>query len=282
VGGKRVSSWELVVGMAGLAVCRSALRDAGERSRRRIEELRALLTAENADWDLLPATELDSDAGYAQWASAYDAPGNPLIAVEQPVVRGLLDRAPLGHALDAACGTGRHAAYLASAGHEVVGVDSSAAMLEMARARLPDAELRLASLEDLPFPTGRFDLAVSTLALTHLPRLDRAVAELARVVRPGGHLVLSDIHPTFVEVLDTQARFRLSDESGGYVRNHVHLHSEYLAAFRQAGVQTVNCIEARMCEEGARGEPLYERAPEIVTDALVGLPYLLVWELARG
>jgi ubiquinone/menaquinone biosynthesis C-methylase UbiE len=155
-------------------------------------------------------------------------------------------------------------------------------MLEMARARLPDAELRLASLEDLPFPTGRFDLAVCTLALTHLPRLDRAVAELARVVRPGGHLVLSDIHPTFVGVLDAQARFRLPDQRGGYVRNHVHLHSEYLAAFQQAGVLAVNCIEARMCEEDARGEPLYERAPEIVTDALVGLPYLLAWELARG
>src|SRR5437879_2052306 len=104
VGGKRISSQELVVGMAGLALSRRALTDAGERSHRRIQELRALLTTENADWDLLPATELDSDAGYAQWASVYDAPGNPLIAVEQPVVRRLLDRAPLGRALDAACG----------------------------------------------------------------------------------------------------------------------------------------------------------------------------------
>jgi SAM-dependent methyltransferase len=270
----------LIVGLAGLALCRTALRDSGELSRRRIERLRALMAAEDRTWDWLPATELDSDVGYARWASVYDVPGNPLIAVEQPVVRQLLDRAPLGRVLDAACGTGRHAAYLASVGHEVVGVDSSVAMLEMARARLPHAELLRASLEDLPFPDGRFDHAVCTLALTHLPRLDRAVAELARVVRSGGHVVLSDIHPTFVEVLDAQARFLLPDDSGGYVRNHVHLHADYLAAFRRAGLQVLDCIEIRMRQEDLRAERLYNRAPEVVSDALVGLPYLLAWELA--
>src|SRR5215471_1091214 len=199
----RVSSWDLIVGVTGLALCRHVLSGPRNRSRQRIDELRALLAAGDAGWEAVPAGELAPVAGYALWAAAYDAPGNPLIAVEQPIVRALLDRAPRGRALDVACGTGRHAAYLAASGHEVVGVDSSAKMLQVARRRLPGVELRQASIESLPFADGCFDLVVCALALTHLPSLDRATAELARVVRRGGgRLVLSDIHPSIVAVLD--------------------------------------------------------------------------------
>jgi len=278
----RVSSWDLIVGVTGLALCRHVLSGPRNRSRQRIDELRALLAAGDAGWEAVPAGELAPVAGYALWAAAYDAPGNPLIAVEQPIVRALLDRAPRGRALDVACGTGRHAAYLAASGHEVVGVDSSAKMLQVARRRLPGVELRQASIESLPFADGCFDLVVCALALTHLPSLDRATAELARVVRRGGgRLVLSDIHPCHVAVLDGQARFQLPDGSGGFIRNHVHLHADYLAAFRRGGLDVLDCVEPTVRAEDARAEPLHRLAPEAVTDAMVGLPYVLLWELAR-
>jgi SAM-dependent methyltransferase len=278
----RVSSWDLIVGVTGLALCRHVLSGPRHRSRQRIEELRALLATGDTGWEALPAAELTPEAGYALWAAAYDAPGNPLIGVEQPIIWALLDRAPRGRALDAACGTGRHAGHLAAMGHEVVGVDSSAEMLEVAQRRLPDVGLRQASIESLPFPDGRFDLAVCALALTHLPSLDLAIAELARVVRPsGGRLVLSDVHPSFVAVLDGQARFRSPDGSGGFIRNHVHLHADYLTAFRREGLDVLDCVEPVMGAEDAQAEPLHRLAPEAVTDAMVGLPYLLIWELVR-
>jgi SAM-dependent methyltransferase len=47
-----------------------------------------------------------------------------LLEIEQPIVREILDGLPLGVAIDAACGTGRHTAYLASLGHTVIGVDN--------------------------------------------------------------------------------------------------------------------------------------------------------------
>jgi len=56
--------------------------------------------------------ESDPRAGYAIWAASYDDPGNPIVTLEQPVVWGLIDQLPAGRALDAASGTGRHAARL--------------------------------------------------------------------------------------------------------------------------------------------------------------------------
>ena len=101
----------------------------------------------------------------------------------------MLDRLPRGIALDAACGTGRHTAYLASLGHTVIGVDSSAAMLERARERVPGGEFHEADLHDLPLPDDHVDLVLCALALMHVPDLEPVLAEFVRVLRPGGDLV---------------------------------------------------------------------------------------------
>src|SRR5262249_30753086 len=137
--------------------------------------------------------ELDVRDGYSRWSTTYDLPGNPLVAVEQPLVWGLLDDATPGRALDAACGTGRHARRLAELGHEVVGVDATDAMLEEARKKAPAADFRQGDLFDLPLETATFDLAVCALALDHAGELRRPLTELTRVVRPGGKVIVSDI-----------------------------------------------------------------------------------------
>lgn len=77
---------------------------------------------------------------------------------------------------------------------ELTAIDSSAAMLEEARARLPAAELRVARLED-PLPEGPFDLVVSTLTVHHLNAAGKAelFRRVAAVLRPGGRFVLADV-----------------------------------------------------------------------------------------
>lgn len=168
--------------------------------------------------------ELPARAGYAHWAATYDGP-NPAVAQEERVVRPLLDEMPAGVALDAACGTGRHARHLAARGHAVTGVDASPEMLAVARAKVPDAGLLLGDLAALPLPAASVDFAVCSLALTHCQGLGPPIRELARVVRPGGRIVLSDIHP-FVVTLGLQAVL-LRDAEGrlAFVRNRVHHHS---------------------------------------------------------
>lgn len=98
-------------------------------------------------------------------------------------------------ALDAGCGTGFQAAILADLGWNVHGVDLSAGLLTVARARLPDAALARATLEQLPYPDHAFDAVVCCgSTLSFVDDAARAVAELGRVLRPGGRLLLECEH----------------------------------------------------------------------------------------
>ncbi|HEY3542611.1 MAG TPA: class I SAM-dependent methyltransferase [Gaiellaceae bacterium] len=89
--------------------------------------------------------------------------------------------------LDAGCGRGDFAERLASAGLDVVGLDQSERMIELTRAR--GIEAVVGDIARLPFPEASFDAACANHVLYHLPDVDRGLAELARVLRPGARLV---------------------------------------------------------------------------------------------
>jgi SAM-dependent methyltransferase len=116
----------------------------------RLSEIRALLDSADQLGEEAWSRPITVAEGYRAWAPRYDQPGNGLIDREQPVVRKMLDGLPRGRALDAACGTGRHAQYLASLGFGVIGVDGSPQMLAIAKAKLPGADYREGDLSDSP------------------------------------------------------------------------------------------------------------------------------------
>ena len=99
---------------------------------------------------------------------------------------------------DLGCGTGAAAEALAPFVRRVVAVDHSREMLAVARRRLADApnvELREGDLEALPIDDGELDAALLALVLHHLPEPATVLAEAARVVRPGGRLLVVDMLP---------------------------------------------------------------------------------------
>jgi len=99
---------------------------------------------------------------------------------------------------DLGCGTGQVSAALAPFVSRVVAVDASAAMLQAAKKRLhgfDNVELRRGDLEALPIDDGRLDAATLMLVLHHVAEPEKALADVARVLKPGGRLLLVDMQP---------------------------------------------------------------------------------------
>jgi SAM-dependent methyltransferase len=113
-------------------------------------------------------------------------------------------------ALDVGCGEGRFCRMLASAGVKTIGVDPTARFIDEARRRDPQGDYRLGCAERLEFGDETFDLAVSYLSLIDIDDAGGAIAEMARVLRPGGRVLVAHLNgfATAMEN-DVSERFRL-------------------------------------------------------------------------
>ncbi|MFD0683134.1 class I SAM-dependent methyltransferase [Actinomadura fibrosa] len=137
---------------------------------------------------------------YDAFAAAYTAETeNSLVNAyyERPGMLALAGDVTGRRILDAGCGAGPLAAALRERGAAVTGIDASAGMLQLARRRLGDGvPLHVADLNDpLPFDDGAFDDVVASLVLHYLEDWGPALAEIRRVLRPGGRLIASVDHP---------------------------------------------------------------------------------------
>jgi malonyl-CoA O-methyltransferase len=213
-------------------------------------------------------------SGYDRWASIYDREANPLIALEEPVVREALgDVADLA-VLDLGCGTGRHALWLAGAGARVTAVDFSAGMLDEARRKDGADAVRFVVHdlhEPLPFEKGAFDLVVSGLVLEHLRELRGFFDEAHRVLRPCGRAVVSAMHPSMF-LKGVQARFT-DPSTGEKVQPGSVAHS--LGDFVMAAVRAGFAVEA--VGEYAPDAAFASRYPR--AEKYVGWPMLVVLQL---
>jgi ubiquinone/menaquinone biosynthesis C-methylase UbiE len=278
-GGTKPRLGELLLGTEGLALLRLAFTADDATRTARVAEIRTLLDQmEEPELSApLAAPEYDLNQGYDLWSKTYDAPLR-LFFIEQPPMHALFATLAPGAVLDAACGTGRHSAELAARGDRVIGVDRSPAMLEKARAKLPQTDFREGDLAALPVDSGSFDAVVCALALVHLPDLSGPMAEFSRVLRPGGRLLISDVHP-FVVLLGWQAQFRTAD-GAGFMRLNQHLLSDYSCAAEAAGLRVRGIQELRLTPQSAVTVAA-ERLPEANHAAWVGLPGVVIWDLEK-
>ncbi|MEV4351298.1 class I SAM-dependent methyltransferase [Actinoplanes sp. NPDC049596] len=280
-----------LLGLEGVALLRAFAGDYDRGfTEARIGEIRRLLDSPALKGDGVDAERVGTVDGYRVWSATYDEPGNGLFAVEEPIVAEILDPVPVGVAVDAACGTGRYAGYLAGRGHRVIGVDSSPEMLAKARVRVPGADLRRGELHELPVPDGHADIVVCALALTHLADVGPAISEFARVLKPGGHLVITDVHPELI-ALGSVPRVRSADGTPGLLPGYGHRASDYLRVALPLGLQPRRCEEPRMSgdatgdmpEEFATGAwdlwpwSLHGIVPAAAGAAWAGTPSQIIW-----
>ena len=233
----------------------------------RLDEVRRIVAAIDHETPLPEIGDISVREGYAIWAESYGGEDNPLFGAEESAVRPLLDSLPVGRVADVASGTGRHAAYLAERGHDVVAFDVTPEMLALGSGRRVQADLRA-----LPLPRDSVDAAVCTLALTHLPRLDAAFTELARVVRPGGSIITSDIHVLSLYLGG------VAYAGGRRMPATRNFASDYIRAAHEAGLEIVTCLEPRWGLVAGEGGPLAQLwCPAASAAAGRDTPAAMVW-----
>jgi SAM-dependent methyltransferase len=141
-----------------------------------------------------------AENNYDAFAAAYQADNenNAWNAYyERPAILSMVGDVKGRRVLDAGCGGGAHAAALLDQGAILTGIDSSAALLQIAQDRLGGrARLLLADLNNvLPFEDGAFDLILSSLVMHYLPDWTLPLSEFNRLLSDGGRLVFSTHHP---------------------------------------------------------------------------------------
>jgi SAM-dependent methyltransferase len=144
-------------------------------------------------WDPARTAEFFDEYGEQEWTRfERGVTPAPSIAIHTQILEGFVR--PGDKVLDAGCGPGRFTLELLRLGAHVTALDISPGQLELLRARVPDVEAVVGDITDLSgFPDDGFDATVcfgGPLSYV-VDRADQAIAELARVTRPGGHLLVS-------------------------------------------------------------------------------------------
>jgi len=129
--------------------------------------------------------------GYRLWADTWDATLSPIVAVEERALLPWIAALRPRRVVDVGCGTGRWMARL-----NAIGVDASPAMLAAAGGKRGlRGRLAVADATALPIATACCDVALCALTLGHIRNRAGALRELARILEPGGTLLLTDFHP---------------------------------------------------------------------------------------
>lgn len=219
---------------------------------------------------------------YAREYAAHTAVSVYNARYERPAMQKRLGSVRGKRVLDAACASGEYSAYLLESGADVVGVDKSAAMLDLARERAGDDAQFV--LGDLAKPLdgiadGGFDLVVSSLTMHYIEDWSVPLSEFARVLRPGGRFLMSTHHPemTLPQVEDYFAITRVTDvwRIGG---------KEHIALFYHRPLQAiVNPILEAGFRLKALVEPRLEDDAEVPPEAehLRSRPWFLIVDAVR-
>ncbi|WP_293876502.1 MULTISPECIES: metalloregulator ArsR/SmtB family transcription factor [unclassified Sphingomonas] len=177
-----------------------------------------------ADAARLAAVRADRAASAAQWfeghADEWDAIRSLHIAESEveAAMAGVLGDGPIGSLIDIGTGTGRMLEVFGGQAETALGIDRSSEMLRLARAKLhdrPNTELRQADLYALPMADGAADVAILHHVLHFAQQPGAAIAEAARVLGPGGRLLIADFAPHDREDLrtrDAHTRLGFADE----------------------------------------------------------------------
>jgi cytosine/adenosine deaminase-related metal-dependent hydrolase/ubiquinone/menaquinone biosynthesis C-methylase UbiE len=225
------------------------------------------------------ASPAQSDAGvFNRWARVYDAETNPLLLLEQRYAAPLLPSIRGGNVLDVGCGTGRWLTHLETLRPaSLTGIDCSTAMLKRAREKvLPATKLEHGHSSALPGKDASYTFIMASFLLSYVKDLQAFALDCARIVRPGGWMLVSDMHPVTAAERGWKRSFHID---GITVDIAVHSRSlrEIIAAFERNGFKVGVLIEPAFDEPERR---VFEDAGKLAEyEELAGVAAIYILKL---
>ena len=213
---------------------------------------------------------MDVQTAYQRWSASYDNVANPTRDLDAWVMREKFAKSRFARVLELGCGTGKNTPLLAGIAGELVAMDFSSAMLEIAQAKVEAANLSFLVADlTLPWPLdgGRFDLITCNLVLEHVQDLQPVFEQARQHLAPGGCFFVCELHPA-KQYLGSQARFQ---HQGQDHRIPVFMHhlSDHLKAAELCDLRLMELNE--WWDESSADRSLPETAPQSL-----GLPPRLV------
>ena len=199
----------------------------------------------------------DVAQAYDRWSRRYDDDHNQTRDLDARVVR----QSPLhiagARVLELGCGTGKNSEWLAAQARELVALDFSPGMLDVARRRVRAAHVRFVEHDiTRPWPVdpASCDVVVGNLVLEHVRDLGPVYTEAARVLRPGGQLFVCELHP-YRQLRGSQAHFEDAETKETIpVTAYQHSVSEYVNGGLAAGL-TLRLLSEHLEESAAPDSP---------------------------
>jgi len=199
------------------------------------------------------------EQAYDLWAKAYDSqPDNLMLALDELVFAELLQQTTAEKKLvvDIGCGTGRHWKKIYDRHPEkLIGYDVSEGMLAMLAGKFPaSVTYKLSGNKLHELADHAVDLVISTLTIAHIKNADEALQEWNRILKPGGHVIITDYHPTALQ-RGGKRTFK-HDEKTISIVNHVHSIKELQAIAGQLHWQQLRLREKEIDDSV---KPYYEK-----------------------
>jgi ubiquinone/menaquinone biosynthesis C-methylase UbiE len=210
---------------------------------------------------------LNTEQGYNEWASSYDDDRNLTRDLEGKAIREVLKDISYDTCLEIGCGTGKNTVWLVQNAREMVSVDLSVEMLAKAKSKITDEKIHFVHAdinEEWTFTDRTYDLVTFSLILEHIENIDAVFEKTARILKPGGHMYIGELHP-YKQYSGSKARFE-SKEGVKTLPCFNHHISDFTDAGRKYNLSLVD-LEEYFDEEDGKGMPrivclLFKKEPD--------------------
>jgi ubiquinone/menaquinone biosynthesis C-methylase UbiE len=186
----------------------------------------------------------DVQQAYNSWAEQYDSNENKTRDLEAKSLRETLSPLTLEHCLEIGCGTGKNTIWLLEKAATVTAVDLSEEMLAKAKEKTSSPNVTFVQADITQpwnFATKQFDLVGFSLVLEHIELLQPVLDKAAAVLKPGGYLYISELHP-FKQYNGSKARFDTAEGTQVITCFNHHI-TDFTTTANLAGFELININE---------------------------------------